>query len=149
MFVTRQNIFIKSSPAVVWEHVYNVKSWPEWIRSIRGVELLETPKLNAKGKLYFKNQKITIFNIASLETKKSIQIEMPLFWSEMTFDVRLLDIDGGTAVTIEAHANGLWEKVIFKLLGRRLGKVLEENLRTLNALINGFTEDAPRVVANQ
>ena len=149
MLVTRKNVFIKTPPPVVWNQIYRINSWPEWISSVRAMELLESPKAGAKGKLFFTNHKSRIFSILGVSTTRCLQIELRLFWTTMTIDLRLMDVDDGTAVTIEANATGFWEKLVTKFLGRRIGRRFEENLSTLKSLTESCAENSQKKVVNQ
>lgn len=132
---SKLSLVIEAPRLIVWSAVYGMADWPEWTSAIPSLELLETPKKGARGRMRF-SRTPREFEITRCEAEKVLELRIEAPLCEIVAQIRMVELAEGVAVAIEAQTRGTLEKLSARLFRARAAELAEVFLADLKTSID-------------
>ena len=131
--ISEKSVLIHAPLPTVWEAIYDVDCWKIWNPKVYQVELLETPKPGAIGRIHTTRTsayqfKITRMTNSFLEWEREYEAGTTLRQS-----YSLTKNAEGSVLTTTLSCEGSFEKIVVGIMRGRL-------TRDLDKLVGGFQE---------
>ena len=125
----RRSFRVDAPPAVVWDRLTDLPSWPEWARHIRRVDSAGPPTMGAPARLRLKNGTAARVTTTRLEPGRSFYWEGKLAWMDLGYD-HVVESDGsGSKVTFVLEGGGFGVgslgRVFAAIYARNLDRAIE------------------------
>lgn len=131
VLIATKSIFIEASQQTVWDHLSDVRKWPLWHDDVRTVELLESLKVGAQGKLYPNSGLPTVFTVTKFIEPKTIQISATVYRNKLMREYRVSAMLEGSIASFDIHCDGFLDKVVAAIFRRSIGRKLQQSLSQL------------------
>ena len=138
--ILQKSVFIRISKQIVWHYLYQMNQWPKWSEAFHHVKILETPKVDAKGKFFFQNGKVKSFSITRLEQDNFLEFTMPFFTTELIIGLRAAEIPEGTGIVATVQGIGFFESIVAKVGKRKITRILDRFLSELKSATENHVE---------
>jgi hypothetical protein len=153
--IAEQGLLIYAPVSVIWENLYKIAEWPHWNPLIKKVELHETLKKDAIGKITPFVGRPYHFNVTHLVPQEVLAIEQAFrFGTKLTQIYSVIKNVEGAIVTVEIVCSGRWEKQARLLSRRRLTDYLANQMLLMKNLseknhLNGVKKAEAQALRNQ
>lgn len=144
--IISQSILISAPLNTLWGYFSEPNKWPLWDKSLRTVELLESPKVGAQGMVFPVSGKPIPFKILKISAQKEVQVSFSSEWLTRIYDYRLIEMAEGCVVTIAMHCVGPLGGIANRLLRSRYIKNIERHLDQLRQCVESRTSQAESTV---
>ena len=136
MQIAFERRLIKTSVYAICDQIYAVNAWKNWNSRIEKIELLESPKPGAMGRIKIKNSGVVHFTLLEVDPRKLLKWSTRWFWVEVIYSYRLIPNFDGTIVVFEAECQGSFPKLARWFLENDIYRHLEEALNGLKAKLD-------------
>lgn len=151
--ICEQGQFIGAPVSTIWEKLAQVKLWHEWNPLIRQVELLESPKPDAVGRIFPALGTSYYFRITEVTPNLTLKWERPyMLGTTLTQSCTLTKNAEGAILTMESWCTGIFDRTVRSVARRKLSedlivqsrglkdhceKYFEQNRTAVNTIFTG------------
>lgn len=134
MKLADKSIFIAAPAPTVWHAFFDVRRWPDWNSSVSRVELLETPKTNAIGRVFPTAGRPFQFQITQITPEFCLQWEHSFAWgTKLIHSLSITANAEGAILTIGVSCEGRLEDTVALVKRRTLTRELESQALGIKA----------------
>jgi hypothetical protein len=130
--ICEQGQFVGVPAGIIWEKLTQVKQWNEWNPMIRHVELLESPKTDAVGRVFPVTGTSYYFKITDVTAQTTLKWERPyMLGTTLTHSFMLTKNAEGAIVTFEVWVSGIFDRTVRSISRKKLSEDLLIQSRSL------------------
>lgn len=145
--LAKQTQIIFAPVSVVWEHLYEVSHWNLWMPQVERVELLETPKTDARGRVFKTKGQQSFFRMVDVKKLERLSWESPYrLGTQLLQSCSVIRNAEGAVLSLELSCEGTFEKQVQFFVRKTLEKQLLEQSLRLKELSEKKIEGVVRVL---
>lgn len=141
--ISEQGQFVGAPVGLIWEKIAQVKFWNEWNPQIRHVELLESPKPDAVGRIFPSIGTSYYFRITDVTAQISLKWERPyMLGTTLTQSCILTKNAEGAIVTMEVWCTGVFDRTVRTISRKKLSEDLAIQSKGLKEFCEKYFEQS-------
>lgn len=132
--ILQQSVFIAAPTATVWEAINDVSCWNTWHPAVQRVELLETPKAGAIGRIHTGRGTTYQFKITRVAANSLLEWQREYeLGTSLVQSYTVTKNAEGSILTTGLSCDGNFAKIVVGIMRNRFTRDLEKQMADLKA----------------